>query len=235
MMTMIGLHILTLLACGDFVDSLAPPMMVWNPFKSTTTSSKASNPPVDKVIGPGDIIWTPGNGTTHDFDFSPFGIDEMGGISKSVFDNTNGVWKGVVENDSTGGLIGIRSTPDVCYNCYDCQGFAVKAKVIKAGGSTERGKQLSLKFKSRNSMDPFDGLTFTTVVEAKVGDEKLWKIPFNEQTPTQWSRMNPGEEFNINIVTGFKLVYSKIKYNDEICPHFDLGEFEMQLLEIVAY
>ena len=218
------------------VDALAPPMMVWNPFKSGSKMAKQEDQPViDRFIRPGDVIWTPGKSSTHDFDFSPFGIDEMGGISKCFFNNTSGVWNGVVENDSTGGLIGVRSTPDVCYNCYGCVGFAIKAKVVKVGGSTKIGKPLSLKFKSRNSIDPLDGLTFTTLVEAKLGEESIWYIPFKEQTPTQWSRMLPGEEFNINIVSGFKFVYSKIKYNDEICPHFELGDFEMKIDEIVAY
>ena len=84
-MIMIGLYIPTLLAGGYFVESLAPPMMVWNPFKSIKTSSQPSKSPVDKVIAPGDVIWTPGSGTTHDFDFAPFGIEEMGGYIEERF------------------------------------------------------------------------------------------------------------------------------------------------------
>jgi len=45
----------------------------------------------------------------------------------------------------------------------------------------------------------------------------------------------PGEEFNKNVVSGFKLVYSKIKYNDETCPNFELGDFVMKLSKIEAY
>ena len=51
------------------VDALAPPMMVWNPFKSGSKMAKQEDQPViDRFIRPGDVIWTPGKSSTHDFD-----------------------------------------------------------------------------------------------------------------------------------------------------------------------
>jgi hypothetical protein len=213
------------------------------------------NPPL-KIIHPGDQLWIPGY-LGNDFEFFPFYSTEML-CGSCTFDRKTSIWKGTVvdgnddKNPSwigvrsvleggNGGLIGIRSLPNVQYDVTNCRGLLVTVKLL----SSPDGKRKEIKFKTRNTYDAMDGTTFTTPLDTSEPglDDTLrttWNIDFDRQIPTQFARVVQNRQrddafFNKNTLTGLKFVYSKLRYENEMTEFFALGTIEMELVGIQAY
>jgi hypothetical protein len=178
-----------------------------------------------------------------------------------TFDRKTSIWKGTVVDGNTdknkhhswilgersfleggnngGGLIGIRSLPNVQYDVTNCRGLLVTVKLL----SSPDGLPKEIKFKTLNTYDAMDGTTFTTPLDTSEPglDDRLcttttWTIDFDRQTPTQFSRVHYRHDaFNKNALTGLKFVYSKLRYENEMTKFFGFGTIEMQLVGIQAY
>lgn len=165
----------------------------------------------------------------------------MGGASSSTFDNVSGTWTGQVTDANNGGFIGIRSFPACQWDMSACQGIEFKL----------RGGKLGKRFKVviRDSTD-FNGVCWTTSVDIGGGLPKLFRnamnqdggettttvrIPFDKQIPTIFAKTVPGKSFQKDSVMGVQLAYSKFEYDGDLNPKFEVGDVELQILEIKAY
>ena len=221
----------SLVATIPFIHGLAAERQTWNPFRFVEQSSKfvklpfvgTNVPPT--VIRPGDVVWKSGSKA---FQFAPLDDVVMGGVSSSSFDNSRGIWKGQVTDANNGGFIGIRSTPSVNYDMPNCRGLQVKVKLLSGN------KEKRFKFVARDSTD-FNGITWATSVDAKPNRETEWKIPFDKQIPTRFANTVPNQVFDKSKVAGFQFAFSKFEYEGDLNPKFEVGDVELQILEIRAY
>ena len=205
------------------------------PFTSSTTK---------QTIAPGDSLW-PSASSNDNLSFGPLDDVVMGGASRSNFDNASGIWKGEVTDANNGGFIGIRSFPIQNWDMSGCSGIQLTLK---------SDDDLRLKVVMRDSTD-FNGICWTTSVNVGSGSGssnsnnpvlKLFdnksdsssttvKIPFDKQIPTLFAKTVLNETFNTETVTGVQLAYSKFEYDGDLNPKFQVGDVELQILEIKAY
>ena len=210
-----------------FIHGLAK---TWNPFRFVQQSSKFVNPPwarpsAPTVIRAGDILWQPGSSS---FQFAPLDDVVMGGVSSSSFENRQGVWKGQVTDENNGGFIGIRSTPSIKYDMGNCKGIQVKVKLLSGS------KDKRFKLVTRDSTD-FNGITWATSLDVKPGRETTWKVPFDKQKATLFANTVPNQTFDKSQVAGFQIAFSKFEYEGNLNPKFEVGDIELQVLEIRSY
>lgn len=186
-----------------------------------------------EVINPGDVIWEP-DSTSSAFSWSPLDDVVMGGASESEFDVNTGIWKGTVTSANNGGFVGIRTTPSYSFNMENCKGIEL---VLKGGG----GKRF--KAVVRDSTD-FNGVCWTSSFNAPkslglfLGSSSgvgTVKIPFGKQIPTIFARTVPDQTFMADNVVGLQLAYSKFEYDGKLNPNFELGDFDLQILEVRTY
>lgn len=194
-----------------------------NPLKKNGNNLK-------KIISPNDVVWSATSGNENDFGFFPLDDVVMGGVSKSSFDNDGGIWSGFVDSANNGGFVGVRSSPSFQYDFSKCNGLKIKVE----GGQGKR-----FKFIVRDSTD-FNGVCWTSsfdVPKPLFGSRGTTsvQIPFSKQVPTIFARTVPDQKFNKMNVVGAQLAYSKFEYDGELNPNFELGEFELRVVEIVAY
>ena len=61
------------------------------------------------------------------------------------------------------------------------------------------------------------------------------RVPFQDQIPTIFARTVPDQTFQKDNLVGLQLSYSKFEYDGDLNPNFELGDVQLQLLEISAY
>ncbi len=208
----------------------------WDFFRGINQSLKfVSLPKLGKTssvkIQPGDIIWdksasSQGSAQNNPFAFAPLDDVVMGGVSSSTF--VDGKWTGTVSESNSGGFIGIRSTPFPSpLDMSECKGVEFKIR---------GGKNKVFKAVLRDSTD-FNGICWASTFgeQFRISDGLSVKIPFESMIPTIFARTVPDQTLNKSNVVGFQLVYSKFLYDGELNPKFELGDFDLEVLEIKAY
>ena len=250
---MMSLRLLSLLFLPTVAISLAtetPARQPWEFGRFVKQSSKFVTIPFlpgpsskSTVIAPGTILWQPSSSSSSSsFSFGPLDDVVMGGASSSTFDDASGTWTGQVTDANNGGFIGIRSFPACQWDMSACQGIELKL----------RGGKLGKRFKVvlRDSTD-FNGICWTTSVDVGGGLPKLFRnvlnrdgndvttstvrVPFDKQIPTIFAKTVPGKSFQKDSVVGVQFAYSKFEYDGELNPMFEVGDVELQILEIKAY
>jgi hypothetical protein len=189
----------------------------------------------------GEMLWSPSSSNNF-FNFSPLDDVVMGGASSSSMDNTSGIWRGVVTDANNGGFVGIRSTPfrnGLSLDMSDCTGVLL---TVGSANKEEEGSGRRYKFVVRDSTD-FNGICWTTefdilpsnnIKNNKGGTTEI-RIPFTQQVPTIFAKTIRGQQFDDTNVVGFQVAYSKFEYDGRLNALFQLGEFELQLLELKSY
>jgi hypothetical protein len=219
----------------------------WEFLRFVQQSSKFVNWPAFSPFGsgkvytpikPGDVIWQPtskNSGPQQLFNFAPLDDVVMGGASISYFDALPGTWRGTITDANNGGFIGIRSTPpSLQLDLSRCQGLEWK---IQFGNNSHRGgKKLRFKVIVRDSTE-FNGICWTTSVDLDPSPKTVntLRVPFRKQIPTIFARTVPNQTFQPGNVMAVQLTYSKFEYDGDLNPNFELGDIELQILEIRAY
>lgn len=188
----------------------------------------------------GEILWSPSSSGNF-FNFSPLDDVVMGGASYSSMDNTSGIWRGVVTDSNNGGFVGIRSTPFVnglVLDLSDCKGVILKVRTTREEGKSRSGKK-RYKFVVRDTTD-FNGICWTTEFDVLVPNNGKSittevRIPFAQQIPTIFAKTIRGQRFDDANIVGFQVAYSKFEYDGRLNAKFQLGEFDLQLLELKAF
>lgn len=185
-----------------------------------------------------EMLWSPSSSNNF-FNFSPLDDVVMGGASSSTMDNTSGVWKGMVTDANNGGFVGIRSTPfrnGLSLDMSDCTGVILTVAASKE--DEEEKSKRRYKFVVRDSTD-FNGICWTTEFDILPSNNKGGttdiRIPFIQQVPTIFAKTIRGQNFDDTNVVGFQVAYSKFEYDGRLNALFQLGEFELQLLELKSY
>jgi hypothetical protein len=219
----------------------------WNPFRFIQQSSKFVSllPPgltnagtAMTVIRPGQVLFQASGSSNakQPFQFAPLDDVVMGGVSSSNFDNTQGIWKGLVTDANNGGFIGIRSTPSLNYDMSQCRGIAVKVQLAADNNKkTKKAGKKRFKMVTRDSTD-FNGITWATSVDITTSSTTptTWTIPFDRQIPTRFAQIVPNQTFNRRRVAGFQMAFSKFEYEGKLNPTFEVGNVELRVLEIRA-
>ena len=68
-----------------------------------------------------------------------------------------------------------------------------------------------------------------------MGDECTVKIPLDKMIPTIFARTVPNQTIGRNNIVGFQLVYSKFLFDEELNPKFELGDFDLEVLDLRSY
>jgi hypothetical protein len=221
----------------------------------------SSSSPKTQTIQPGQVIWqplTPSSNpkspssttttTTPLFQWAPLDDVVMGGVSYSTMDNGSGRWKGLVTDANNGGFVGIRSTPNVQLGLSACRGLELKFQA-----ATDNNMPRRIKVVVRDSTD-FNGIAWTMSVDlpkngvffqtgnAKQPQVVSIQVPLQDKSliPTRFARIVRDEQGNKGkldktSVTALQLVYSKFEYEGALNPKFQVGDFELRLLEVKAY
>jgi hypothetical protein len=219
--------------------------------------------PKTQTIQPGQVVWQPltpsytspgssSGGTTTTpllFQWAPLDDVVMGGVSSSTMDNGSGRWKGFVTDANSGGFVGIRSTPNVQLDVSACRGLEFKFQAA----TTDNNMPRRIKVVVRDSTD-FNGIAWTISVDLppksnggffNSGNAKAQvvsiQVPLQDKSliPTRFARIVKDEQgkggLDKTSVTALQLVYSKFEYEGALNPKFQVGDFELRLLEVKAY
>ena len=210
------------------------------------------------TVAPGDTLWSSATATASEnkkqkqkqkplFGFAPLDDVVMGGVSSSSFQN--GIWSGTVSDSNSGGFIGIRSTPfSNSLNMQSCQGIELtvkggEGKVFKAvvRDSTDfNGICWTAAFggtKNKNKLKGIGGLQLGSIfgADVDVNTERTVRIPFEDLTPTIFARTVPNQSLNKRTIEGFQIAFSKFLFDGELNEAFELGDFELELVQVKAY
>jgi hypothetical protein len=187
----------------------------------------------------GETLWAPSSAQNF-FSFAPLDDVVMGGASSSTIDNNTGVWSGKVTDANNGGFVGIRSTPfrnEMSLDMKDCRGIELKVRL---------GNGRRFKFVVRDSTE-FNGICWTTAFDANSqGSGKIIargpdqnsasiRLPFANQVPTIFAQTVRGKTFDPMNVVGLQLAYSKFEFDGRLNKNFELGNFDLQIVEIKSY
>lgn len=209
------------------------------PFASSQSSAK-------EIVQPGQVLWQPApdqKSKNQLFQFAVLDDVVMGGSSSSTVDNSSGLWKGMVTDANNGGFVGIRSTPNVQFDMTACRGlewtFAASANMPRR-----------VKVVLRDSTD-FNGIAWTTSVDipaAGKNKQVAVKVPLKKSgpfsstqplVPTRFAKIVKDDStkngIDLSGITCFQLVYSKFEYEGALNPKFQVGDFDLQLLQVKAY
>ena len=166
----------------------------------------------------------------------------MGGASYSTMDNRSGIWRGVVTDANNGGFVGIRSTPfenGMILDMRDCKGVILTVRSMttttttnEEGSNRNRSPGQRYKFVVRDTTD-FNGICWTTEFDILPSTEI--RIPFAQQIPTIFAKTIRGQRFDDTNIVGFQVAYSKFEYDGRLNAKFQLGEFNLQLLELKSF
>lgn len=208
------------------------------------------------ATAPGSVLWSSSSASSERFSlFSWAPLDDvvMGGASKSAINGSSGVWSGTVTDANSGGFVGIRTLP--------LRGMVRSLDMSKCTGieigisGLNDGRKRRFKFVMRDSTD-FNGVCWTTSFDiapsafasilgsvgkkdgnakTKYGSATTFRIPFEQQIPTIFSKRVPGKVFDKSNVVGMQLVYSKFEYDGDLNPNFSLGSFEIKIEDIKVY
>jgi hypothetical protein len=187
----------------------------------------------------GETLWAPSSAQNF-FSFAPLDDVVMGGASSSTIDNNTGVWSGKVTDANNGGFVGIRSTPfrnEMSLDMKDCRGIELKVRL---------GNGRRFKFVVRDSTE-FNGICWTTAFDATSQESgkiiargpdqnsASIRLPFANQVPTIFAQTVRGKTFDPMNVVGLQLAYSKFEFDGRLNKNFELGNFDLQILEIKSY
>jgi hypothetical protein len=221
----------------------------WDVFRFARQSSKFVNLPflpsgtstVPQTIRPGQVLWQADSQRKNPFTMAPLDDVVMGGASESTFDANTGIWSGVVTDANNGGFIGIRSTPGFVWDMSDCQGLEWKVKLLSDKSSSSSSslqnnrRRRRFKFVLRDSRD-FNGITWSTSVDLQPGGSiQTVRIRLDRQIPALFARTVPDQTFRKDNVVSVQIAYSKFEYDGKLNPNFELGNVQMQLLELRAF
>lgn len=201
----------------------------WDLFRFVSQSSKFVPTPFTakakkQLIKPNDLLWRP---SAPAFDFAPLDDVVMGGASSSTF--FNGAWQGSVTDANNGGFIGIRNTPNFNWDLTNCRGLELTLRK-RSGPSVSR-----FKVGIRDSTD-FNGLVWAASVDLQTTtNPKKFRVPLDKLKPTQFAKVVDGAILDRSNVVGIQLIYSKFEYNGELNPKFEIGNVDLEVLEIRAY
>ena len=199
----------------------------WNPFRFITQSSKFITLPFsqrnDITVQPGDVLWVPSI-SSNSVNFGPLDDVVMGGVSSSSFDGVTGIWDGTVTDANNGGFIGIRSYPGVRWNMSSCRGLQIKFKSQYDN---------RIKIGLRDTID-FNGVVWNASVN--VNKAQVVRVSFSSLIPNKFAnRIDYDIDFNPSSVIGIQFVYSKFEYDGDLNPKFRVGDFRLQILEVMAF
>jgi hypothetical protein len=177
----------------------------------------------------------------------------MGGASYSTMDNRSGIWRGVVTDANNGGFVGIRSTPfeiGMILDMRDCKGVILTVRSMttttttnEEGSNRNRSPGQRYKFVVRDTTD-FNGICWTTEFDVLPNNSNRKdgttttteiRIPFAQQIPTIFAKTIRGQRFDDTNIVGFQVAYSKFEYDGRLNAKFQLGEFNLQLLELKSF
>lgn len=183
-------------------------------------------------VNPGDLLWVAGGDDSSALPssvmWSPLDDIVMGGVSSSGFDNVSGQWSGNVSSKNNGGFVGIRTTPFVsALDMSGCNGIEIRVR----GGSGRRFKAAL-----RDSTD-FNGIVWAFSFDTKKGNggSSVIRLPFDKLVPTLFAKSVPDKTFQRDNTVGFQLAYSKFEYDGDLNSNFELGDFNLQLMEIRSF
>jgi hypothetical protein len=152
----------------------------------------------------------------------------MGGVSASAIRLTKGFarFSGNVSTANSGGFASVRTrnfSPPLDLSGYD--GIALKVQ-----GDGQRYKCL-LRCEER-----WDGLAYSYSFDTTPGVWMDVRIPFSALVPVFRARTrNDADPFDRQRVTAFQLMLSKFEYDGELNPHFNPGDFQLDIAAIAAY
>jgi Complex I intermediate-associated protein 30 (CIA30) len=217
----------------------------WDVIRFVQQSSKfvslpfvPSGPKKTKSISPGQVIWKPTSSSSDKiFQWAPLDDVVMGGVSRSTVDNASGLWKGTVTDANNGGFVGIRSTPPTLQlDLTRCQGLEITFQ-------TSPNMPQRLKVVLRDSSD-FNGIAWTASVNVPTSGNKprpvKVKVPLNAESfvPTIFAKIvetAKDKGIDKSSITALQLVYSKFEFEGALNPKFQVGDFDLQILEVKAY
>ena len=175
----------------------------------------------------------------------------MGGASYSSIDDNTGIWCGYVTDANNGGFVGIRTTPiPSSFDMSSCTGIELRVRTTNdarssgIAASEQPQQRRRYKFITRDTTN-FNGICWTTEfdVDAPIASSSssgnssvmMIRIPFTKQIPTIFAKTVINVSFNANNVVGFQFTHSKFAYDNKYNPHFQFGDFCLQLLELKSY
>ena len=95
-----------------------------------------------------------------------------------------------------------------------------------------------LKVVLRDSND-FNGIAWTACVNVPSGKspkQVTVKVPLKNLVPSIFAKIVPdAKEFDKSNVTALQLVYSKFEFEGKLNPKFQVGDFDLQVLQVKAY
>ena len=221
---------------------------VQSPFASFSRKSTMTQ----SVIKPGEILWTPTSSSSSSslLRFAPLDDVVMGGASYSTIDDNTGIWCGYVTDANNGGFVGIRTTPiPSSFDMSSCTGIELRVRTTNdarssgIAASEQPQQRRRYKFITRDTTN-FNGICWTTefdvdapITSSSSGNSSVMmiRIPFTKQIPTIFAKTVINVSFNANNVVGFQFTYSKFAYDNKYNPHFQFGDFCLQLLELKSY
>jgi len=216
---------------------------LWNPFRFANQSSKFVPAPFQpkppkRDVKPGNVLWKPGqrdeaSKNEFAFQFAPLDDVVMGGASSSNFDDATGTWRGAVTDANNGGFVGIRNTPNFDWDLTKCGGIELYLK-------NRSGKPCRFKLGLRDTTD-FNGFVWSESFDVDGGSgggATRVRVPLRKLKPTKFARVfadDSIEPLRTDSVVGIQLVYSKFEYDGNLNPKFEVGDVDLQILEIRAY
>jgi len=152
----------------------------------------------------------------------------MGGVSASSlqFRDEAALFTGTVSTANSGGFASVRTRNfDPPLNLSGHQGIELQVK-----GDGQR-----YKFLIRDE-DSWDSLAYAYSFDTVPDQWTTVRIPFNLMAPVFRAKtVNTGQTLNTAKIRSLQLMLSKFEYNGTLNPHFQAGEFRLQVRTIAVY
>jgi hypothetical protein len=152
----------------------------------------------------------------------------MGGVSASGLQllPTSALFTGNVSTANSGGFASIRTRN--LQPALNLSGYAGIELRVKGDGNR-------YKFFLRSD-DRWDGIGYAHSFDTTPGEWITVKIPFDGLVPVLRAKTIPNAApINTNQIYSFQLMLSKFEYDGQLNPHFQPGEFRLELETIGAY
>lgn len=152
----------------------------------------------------------------------------MGGVSASSlrFQDEAALFTGIVSTANSGGFASVRTRNfEPALNLSGHQGIELQVK-----GDGQR-----YKFLMRDE-DSWDSLAYAYSFDTVPEQWITVRIPFNLMAPVFRAKtVNTGATLNTAKIRSLQLMLSKFEYNGALNPHFQSGEFRLQVKAIATY
>lgn len=152
----------------------------------------------------------------------------MGGVSSSSlqFQDAAALFTGMVSTANSGGFASVRTRnfePPLNLSSYS----GIELQV--------RGDGQRYKFLIRDE-DSWDSLAYAYSFDTVPNQWISVRIPFNLMTPVFRAKtVNNGQALNPTRIRSLQLMLSKFEYNGALNPHFQPGEFRLEVKTIAGY